>query len=329
MASRDANHLTPGTAKVDIYPSTLPDKTRLFLVDTPGFDDTYKSDTQILKEIADWLSVAHENKIKLTGIVYLHRILDVRLGGAAMRNLRMFKALCGDGSLGSVVLATTRWVNVTPDEGLEREQQLCTNPKMWKRMIDHGSKVMRQDRDEVSAFAILQYLIRRRRPVVLEIQKELVDNNKTLDETSAGQELHVELEKQKRDYERQIIALRKEMEEAIAKMNRDMQEELEAEKERLERKLEEARENDRQLQANREEIRRQMAEEARKERNELMEQLRQQEKLLAREEQRLERLRDQNKYELQRQKLEMEMRHKDQQLAILRRRADWTRCIVM
>lgn len=27
----------------------------IILVDTPGFDDTYKSDTEILNMIADWL----------------------------------------------------------------------------------------------------------------------------------------------------------------------------------------------------------------------------------------------------------------------------------
>jgi hypothetical protein len=211
---------------VETYPSTLPDGTKLFLVDTPGFDDTYKSDTDILKEIADWLSTAYEEKIKLAGIVYLHRIEDVRLGGAAMRNLRMFKALCGDNSLASVVLATTRWQNVDPDEGLQREQQLCSSPKMWKRMIDFGSKVMRQDRDEISASEIIQYLLQRRKSVTLDIQVELVDNKKKLNETGAGQELHAELEKQKKEYERQLAALRKEMELAAQKERNELQEQL-------------------------------------------------------------------------------------------------------
>jgi GTPase Era involved in 16S rRNA processing len=28
---------------------------RLILIDTPGFDDTYRPDTEILRNIADWL----------------------------------------------------------------------------------------------------------------------------------------------------------------------------------------------------------------------------------------------------------------------------------
>ena len=33
----------------------LPDGREIVLVDTPGFDDTYLSDTQILRRIATWL----------------------------------------------------------------------------------------------------------------------------------------------------------------------------------------------------------------------------------------------------------------------------------
>jgi hypothetical protein len=316
---------------VETYPSTLPDGTKLFLVDTPGFDDTYKSDTDILKEIADWLSTAYEEKIKLAGIVYLHRIEDVRLGGAAMRNLRMFKALCGDNSLASVVLATTRWQNVDPDEGLQREQQLCSSPKMWKRMIDFGSKVMRQDRDEISASEIIQYLLQRRKSVTLDIQVELVDNKKKLNETGAGQELHAELEKQKKEYERQLAALRKEMEDAMTKMNEDLKEQLQAEKDDLERQLEKARAHDRQLEASREEIRKEMALAAQKERNELQEQLRQAERRNVREEFRLQRQQEQHRNELENNRREALLQQVKEENARLRMKAKKGNhsCVVM
>ena len=94
------------------------DGKRLFLIDTPGFDDTYKSDTDILREVANWLSEAYQRKIQLTGIVYLHRTLDVRLGGAAMKKLRMSKQLCGPEGLSSVVLTTTMWAGVDMSRAL-------------------------------------------------------------------------------------------------------------------------------------------------------------------------------------------------------------------
>ena len=43
----------------------------VFLVDTPGFDDTDRSDTEVLREIASWLTASYSNSIKLHGIIYL------------------------------------------------------------------------------------------------------------------------------------------------------------------------------------------------------------------------------------------------------------------
>jgi len=69
---------------------------RLVLVDTPGFDDTNKSDLEILQMISNWLQNVYEKRIKLAGIIYLHRITDNRMAGTPHRNLRMFGQLCGD-----------------------------------------------------------------------------------------------------------------------------------------------------------------------------------------------------------------------------------------
>ncbi|KAF8429574.1 P-loop containing nucleoside triphosphate hydrolase protein [Tirmania nivea] len=287
------------TSKVAILPATLSDGTKLFLADTPGFDDTYKSDTDILREVASWLAEAYKNKIKLAGIIYLHRILDVRLGGSAMKNLRMFKALCGDDGLGSVVLATTRWSSVSAEEGANRERQLCENPKMWKGMIEKGSQVFRveQGREEDAGEEIIQYLIRRRRPVTLDIQKDLVDKGMTLDRTAAGQEVTAEIEKQRLEYERKITDLRAEMKEAMATRDRERQEEIKEFKAELEAKMKEARENEKKLQADKEELRRQMENEARKQREQLLEKLKHQERMAAREEARLEAMKEQHKTE--------------------------------
>ena len=94
-------------------------------MDTPGFDDSYRSDSDILRELADWLNTAHKSNIKLTGLILLHRIGDVRVGGVGQRNIRMFKRLCGDDSLASVVLATTMWDFIRDDAvGDSRESEL-------------------------------------------------------------------------------------------------------------------------------------------------------------------------------------------------------------
>jgi len=50
--------LASSTAKVQPSDEFTLDGQRVLLVDTPGFDDTYKSDTDILKMIAAFLAAA-------------------------------------------------------------------------------------------------------------------------------------------------------------------------------------------------------------------------------------------------------------------------------
>lgn len=66
------------------------------LIDTPGFDDTHKSDADILQKLSVWLAASYSARTKLTGIIYLHRVSDNRMQGTALMNLGMFKKLCGD-----------------------------------------------------------------------------------------------------------------------------------------------------------------------------------------------------------------------------------------
>ena len=52
---RSARNLKSDTKNVTPYPVMYHDL-RLVLVDTPGFDDTYRPDSVILRIIADWLT---------------------------------------------------------------------------------------------------------------------------------------------------------------------------------------------------------------------------------------------------------------------------------
>ncbi len=154
-----------------------------------------------------------------------------------MKNLRMFKKLCGDNGLGSVVLATTMWDDVDHDLGLKREQDLLNNPLFWAGMVAKGSKVFRHDKKITSAMEIVSYLIKQERPIVTDLAKEMVDNGKTLDDTSAGRELTAELAEQKKRFEETLKNIRKEMEEAMEKSDRKWHAELEGEKRETLRKL--------------------------------------------------------------------------------------------
>lgn len=41
------------------YPQNSGQEGRIVIVDTPGFDDTYKGDEEILRKIADWLEKSY------------------------------------------------------------------------------------------------------------------------------------------------------------------------------------------------------------------------------------------------------------------------------
>ena len=258
------------------------------MIDTPGFDDTYRSDTDILGEIANWLGRAYSHKINLIGIVYLHRILDVRVGGSAMKNLRMFKELCGDDGLPSVVLATTMWDNDDMAIQLDREKQLMSMPQYWSVMIAKGSRVLRQNKGPESAASIVQYLIGRRYPVILTIQKQLVDEKRTLEQTSAGQVIQAETEEQRLASQKELHSIKADLEEAINERDKETQAELRAYRKEVQGKLAKIEKDGIKMQADSDALQKQLAAELEEDREAIYKEmqknndaLREQEKVLA------------------------------------------------
>lgn len=210
------------------------------MIDTPGFDDTFRTDTDILKDIAFWLNTSYKANVKLSGVVYLHPIDKNRMTGSAHKNLRMFQKLCGSSSLPSVVLATTMWENIKEEDGVAREAQLKTRPDFWGNMVLQGSHVFRHTDNKHSAMNIINYVLDQRKTTVLEIQRQMVDEGKNLDETSAGQELERELLQQRELFERRLKEAERDMQEAIAEGNRKAIEEAAEQQARFQKKFNEA-----------------------------------------------------------------------------------------
>ena len=123
------------------------------------------------------------------GIVYLHDIcLPARFTGTILKNLDMFKKLCGDDALGNVVLGTTKWSLIDHQEtGERREQQLYD--LFWKDMINHGSVIRRVGDDPSSAREILDHILQNKPIESHLIQKEVVDEQIPIPETTAGKTL--------------------------------------------------------------------------------------------------------------------------------------------
>lgn len=129
--------LLAGTQHVEAFPflfGGLPRK-RVFLVDTPGFDDSTRTDAEVLKEASAWLAQSYAASIRLSGIIYLHSIDQTRMKGSAKSNILLFRKLCGDNALQNVVLATTMWDIVEEGLGVQREQELMDKKEFWGYML--------------------------------------------------------------------------------------------------------------------------------------------------------------------------------------------------
>lgn len=162
-------------------------------MDTPGFDDTNRSDHTILESITSWLVKSYREGKKLSGILYLHRIIDPRMHGSSLRTFRTFQRLCGSSFHKQVILGTTFWnvmqLNLESEAiACERFAQLIGPNGFWKPMIDEGSKAIkipdtrREAREMLQSFADMDRSL-------LQIQNEMNIANLSLNSTTAAKGL--------------------------------------------------------------------------------------------------------------------------------------------
>ena len=188
-----------------------PDSDRdVILLDTPGFADTERTDTDILSTIANWLKetyaptvinhnfyslcddTRYEKRVTLAGILYLHRISDNRMTNVSVTNLRMLKELCGKDSLANVVFVTTMWGKERREVAERREKQL--RETFWASMIRLNAQVARFGDTYADGWSIIDKL-NSRTPRPLKVQMEMVDEGKALPDTAAGAEVEKEMKK--------------------------------------------------------------------------------------------------------------------------------------
>jgi hypothetical protein len=131
-------------------------------------------------DLAKWY-VSYRRNIRLSGILYLHRISDNRIAKSAVRNLDALKAMCGDEALRNVVFATTMWDEVPPRVALRREQEL--HKLFWRPMLDTGARAMRFVGSFDSAWEIIDAILRQAPSPHLHLQMEQVDQRIPLRET--------------------------------------------------------------------------------------------------------------------------------------------------
>lgn len=166
----------------------------------------------------------------------MHRITEDRMSGGAMKNLKMFREMCGEKALKNVIIVTNMWGLVDPEVGMAREHELRTDESFFKPWMDAGAGIMHHDNSVQSAHNIISEILRHR-PRLLRIQRELVTERRELDETSAWYFLEAHLHQEKKRLEREIQGLQEEHNRAVEDQDEAAQRELEHHREELEERM--------------------------------------------------------------------------------------------
>ncbi|KAF2624832.1 hypothetical protein BU25DRAFT_314465, partial [Macroventuria anomochaeta] len=198
------------TTKVNGYPYQRPNGQRIWLIDTPGFDDTDKANPAILREIVSFLcAFCNEENLIIGGLLYIHRITDIRMAGSSLAALRIFEALCGEACFGDVTVITTMWdtlqTQAARDLAQDRELALQHEQNFFGRLRSKGAEFRRSSEDGPSGTAVIDAIAGRTKPVTLAVQTEMMSNaNIKLADTTVGRYLDGNLKLARRKLEKRL-----------------------------------------------------------------------------------------------------------------------------
>ncbi|KEP49821.1 50S ribosome-binding GTPase [Rhizoctonia solani 123E] len=239
VASGDSMRVGRGlkscTQKVEPTTMFTVDGKPVVVVDCPGFDDTYLSETEILQSLAGFLTVAYSQNFKITGLLYLHKITDTRVGGASFRHMKMFKEVCGTDSLKNVVYVMNMWSDPPTEDEVLREDELRQSDEFFGGPIAEGAQMARHYNTQESAHNIIRQLLPRP-PTVPQLSKQLVDEGLTLEKTNAGVVLGHGLEDEIRQLNDEIRRLREDHAQATRDNNERFKKSLEAQERKAQEK---------------------------------------------------------------------------------------------
>jgi hypothetical protein len=160
---------------------------KILLVDTPGFDSSMETDIYLLGQFVQFLKEQASQGVFLSGIIYLHRISDMKMGGSARKNLQLLREFCGNQFLERVTLVSTMWDIIQNEVGFARERNLTG--KYWAEMIGLGAVPLRYDGTEDSALRVIDRYLEREllgNNVKSDIEREAVQIQMPPQETGAG-----------------------------------------------------------------------------------------------------------------------------------------------
>lgn len=210
---RVGHSLNSTTVDVQDHVCHLPDGRIVRLLDTPGFDDTHRSDTEVLQTVANALNELYESGRRVDGVIYMHPIIDPRMSGAALKSLGIFRRICGESYFPHIALVSTMWESLKGTEARvaaeARLTDLIEKPEFWADLVGRGSVAFQHDGSANSAMNIVKNLLKRSQQASLQLQLEM-RQGKTLAKTEAGSFVEGEVLKMRESYEKEVERLRAE-----------------------------------------------------------------------------------------------------------------------
>lgn len=188
------------TATINIYPCDNLCDTRIWLVDTPAFDNDRTPGVTTVVELAEFLTNKYMRTVQFISILWFYRITDVRYQGSSARSLDLLSQLIGVPALPNLGFVTTNWHRLQDQfEGEQRQQALITGS--WKFFVDHGSTfyALKGSEYEFSVRSVASAVVRdyRNQSKQLSIQREVTSDELVLRQTEIGRQLNILLQEQR------------------------------------------------------------------------------------------------------------------------------------
>ncbi|KPI44988.1 uncharacterized protein AB675_2325 [Cyphellophora attinorum] len=228
-----SDSVNPGTQRVAMYKCRHRSMKPFWLIDTIGFNDQGMTDAQVLGEISNWMTRAYLRDISLTGIIYMHSIIQPRFERSSMHNLDLFERLVGVDALRTVLLVTTFWDHVP--EQLDRstadniERQLRRNRKYWGGLVSAGAQMDRHYDTVRSALGIIRRVISLRADcegaVWTRMQREMSGGG-PLGQTRVGEKVAHLLDDKERAFDQEKYDIERERQRLLTTKDEDHLEKL-------------------------------------------------------------------------------------------------------
>jgi hypothetical protein len=123
-------------------------------------------------------------------------------------DIEMFREMVGRDAMKNVVIATNKWDDLASHErGERRVQQFLSDQNFFRELCEGGASVWHLKRKE-DPRKLVEDILRRNMPVTLQIQREVVDENKSLIDTAAGSVIGRDLDRKTQEVQSRLGKLK-------------------------------------------------------------------------------------------------------------------------